>query len=85
MIEVKFSKQWRGHCPGTVVELTDERGAELIAQGYCSATAKAETPAPTIDPPANVTAEEDKPKKSYRGRKAEQRPETDAAPSETTP
>lgn len=37
MIEVKFENQWRGHAPGTVVELTDERAAELIESGHCCA------------------------------------------------
>ena len=54
MVEVKFSKQWRGHDPGTVVELTDVRAAELIGQGYCCSTAKKEKPvasAPTAPKP----------------------------------
>lgn len=37
MKEVKFHKQWRGHDPGVVVELTDERAAELIGE-YCKPT-----------------------------------------------
>ncbi len=42
MKEVKFEKQWRGHDPGTIVELTDERAAQLISEGYCESTAKPE-------------------------------------------
>ena len=82
MVEVKFSKQWRGHDPGTVVELTDERAAELIGQGYCCATAKEEKPVAVAAPaPKPEPAPTPQP---ARGRKHEQRVETTAKPSETT-
>jgi topoisomerase IA-like protein len=34
-VTVTFLKQWRGHDEGAVVELTDERAAELVAEGTC--------------------------------------------------
>lgn len=37
MQTVKIIKQWRGHDPGATPELTDERAAELIANGYAIA------------------------------------------------
>ncbi|TFH54315.1 MAG: hypothetical protein E4G91_11305 [Candidatus Zixiibacteriota bacterium] len=42
MIEVKFSKQWRGHNPDTIVTLTDERAKQLISEGYCVSTVEPE-------------------------------------------
>jgi hypothetical protein len=62
MVEVKFSKQWRGHDPGTVVELTDERAKQLISEGYCKSTSEPEKkkrgrPAKKAEPVVEVTPE----------------------------
>ncbi len=56
MQTVRFKKQWRGHQKGKVVDLTDERAAELIKAKFCVAvkeTTDAEPP-----PPPKPVAEE---------------------------
>jgi len=85
MVEVKFSKQWRGHDPGTVVELTDARAAELIGQGFCCATASKEKPviaSAEVEP--QPIPDPEPAQKPTRGRKQYSSPETTAKPSETT-
>jgi hypothetical protein len=38
LVEVLFNQAWRGHSAGTVVELTEERAAELLAGKVCELT-----------------------------------------------
>lgn len=87
MVEVKFHKQWRGHDPGTVVELTDERAKELIRLDYCKATAdlgkKRGRPKKAEEPKAEESKIEE-PKAEPAKKSFFSRPEIDAGPSTGT-
>lgn len=66
MQKVKIVKQWRGHDPGTEPELTDERAAELIREGYATPIVE-EVPQPEeLEPVVEEPVEEEHPRPRSR-------------------
>lgn len=65
MPKVKMVKQWRGHDPGTEPDLTEERAAELIREGYAEPYGQPEPVAaePVEEPEPEPVSESPKPRR----------------------